>query len=141
LRFLRAGVAQVEKNGAFVIRGLVEGSYAVEARHDAWSTVKTEPVLVSGSGPAPSLTLKLEKGLTLLVTVEGPEGASGPGIFVQLRGPDKLLLHQTDAEGRVRFQGLSPSTYWLRAQAGRTKSERVSVAVTTDRQEVVLNTW
>ncbi len=140
--FLRAGVAHVDGSGTFVLRGLRAGRYVVEARHENFTTERSAVVVLAADGEGRNLKVTLRRGLVLTASVVLPNGTKGSGVTVTLRGPDKQLMRRTNRGAEVRFQGLSPGTYTLRAHASRsTVSERVTVKLVEQDEAVKISSW
>jgi hypothetical protein len=109
---------RTDSHGRFAIPNVMQGAYALTARHDRFSPQKSQPFVVPQSGETTVPDLVLARGASIRgrvllkdglpdaeATVQVSPAAGGAGSLASVR------VARTDAEGRFEVGGLAVGPY------------------------------
>jgi protocatechuate 3,4-dioxygenase beta subunit len=134
--------AKTDEHGEFVLTPRKDDRYVVRAELDGWAPGESEPFDLDASAGASGIAIELVRG----GAVEG-HAAPGPGeglaglIVGASRGDGRGVTTRTDAEGKFRFDGLTPGRWWVgrHDQEISPNSTSSSSGNTTRRDEIEWN--
>ncbi|MBS2012995.1 MAG: carboxypeptidase regulatory-like domain-containing protein [Deltaproteobacteria bacterium] len=119
------GSSRSAADGTFTVRGLEPGRYAVRVEKAGMPPIVDQLVVVEDA--ARPVRLALPAPARIEVAVAGPAPASRVVLIESEGGRSFSSSGVTDDKGVVRFEGLPPATYRLRAIAGGMKESSVGV--------------
>ncbi len=100
-------------DGRFRIDSLSPGSYRLTLRAPTGESLEVVPVRIRMKGDTDVGDLVLQKGATVVGRILVPERRQRQGLVVSLDGPRSTVKQTSDAEGRVRFEGLTAGHHSL----------------------------
>lgn len=105
---------RVGDDGVFVFENLPEGQYIAIARHERYTTARSETIFLEELGNVTGIELRLTFG----GTIEGYVAYNGrrvEGAVVTAFGDGEPRVTETDANGEYRMDGLAPGSYGVTA--------------------------
>ncbi len=107
------GAGAADRQGRMVLGDLRPGVHDLEVHAPGYQTVRLEKVPVGAGTPIEASLRRVQSPGAVSVVIRGPAGDAVAGVRVLLRRPDDAAGRavQSDGDGRVRFDGVSPGRH------------------------------